>query len=982
MIKKLLLSTAVLAGGFAGVAQAQTQSAASCYTDEMNRLAEQQYPEDVARNQAKWKQIMDAALGRMDLSKYAKTTFSPTDTTTVYHIPLVFHLIHNYGPEFVGVSDNQVYEAVRQINEAYSASNGDTASVIAPYKGLIRGTGTKYIGKTKFVFHLAQKDPMGQPTNGITRQRHYLTLKGGDMGKIGGWAPDSYVNIWINKYITNAEAAAYAYKPTSIDGNPLMKIVDGIMVAWNATTQSFGTINGDQTISHELGHYFSLSHVWGDNNKPGSTGCGDDGVNDTPPTRGHEGGGCASGPLNDTNCTLTSVIIGKLALDSNRKSEDTLTNTGISFNAYSLFHLNSLDIYSGADSGAAFAVQLTQNGAPVYSYQDTFRVRRGTRITLPLKWKVDAGNGYKLSFLRNPGARKDTNLVDVPYKKISGAVYITSNDIAQGQVYQYFYNWQIKTGYFKIYDSTQYKELYVYNTAGTLPAQAVALPDGGFLVDYPDTVNAQNIMDYTGCSRMFTDGQAKQMRLSASSPIAERNKLSSQANLMRTGIMDANGNIIPRQDIAPVADFSLQQYSSPDERMFAHSYSVRVGTTNTLVEIFNYSDIAYKCAGQNFLFYNRTTGDTVLSSDRVKWTFSNGASPDTSNSRNSVQVAFSQPGWATVSLAVQTNGGADTETRQPVYVADPNNKIAPIGYFQDFNPGSDMDRWPIFNYYNNSFKWETTGNVGAYDRTSMKYNNFDARYPFGNPNPALAVPGSTPGGDFDDFFSPPFDLTGLNNGGDINLNFLYAGASRSSNPSEINDTFHIFASTDCGNTWRTVGIMSKRDLTNNGVVVGPFTPGGLWDWSAKSLDLKPLVNSGTNSIMFRFRYRPGVLPNTNPAFANADPRYGTGNNFYIDRIHVSNNPLGVDDQTLTARGMVLAPNPTTAGSTVLLKNATGDVNVTVSDITGKVVYHTTAQGTGSLTSIEIPASVVAVKGIYIVQVASSGLTQTEKLVVN
>lgn len=963
MIKKLLLSTAVLTGGL--VSASHAQNAATCYTDEMRRLAEQQYPEQIAKSEAKWKQIIDASLSKMDLSQYAKTTFTGRDTTTVYHIPLVFHLVHNYGTEFAGLTDNQVYEAVKQINEAYNRMNADTSVVIAPFKGLIRGTGTKYIGKTKFVFHLAQKDPMGQPTNGITRQRHYLTLKGGDLGKLGGWAPDSYVNIWINTYITNSRAAAYAYQPTTIDNNAALKVVDGIMVAYQATISSFGTINGDQTISHELGHYFSLAHVWGNTNDP-NVRCGDDGVFDTPPTKGHSGGGCNSpSAIYDTTCTLTGAIMGKVELDSVTKKTDTLTNSGISFDAYSLFYLNSIDIYSGADSGAAYAIQLTRNGNPVYLYQDTFRVRKGTKLTLPLNWKIGAGDGYKMSFLRNPGAYADTNRLLLPYRKISGAVYFTSNDTAQGQTYRYFYNWKMKYGFFRIMDSSEYSSFYVYNAAGTIPSQAIPLPDGGFLVDYADTTNSQNIMDYTGCSKMFSDGQAQRMRLSASSPIADRNKLSTTANLIRTGIMDANGNILPRQDVRPVADFSVQRYNSIDERLF-----VAPG-------IYNYGDIVYKCTGETFTFNNRTTGDTVNNNDLVEWTFSNGASQPTSTSHlPNIQTSFSQPGWATVSLRVQTNAGADTETRQPVYVADANNKIAPIGYFQDFNPGSDMDRWPVFNYYNNSFKWEPVNNVGGYDQTSMKYNTYDYRY--GVQNPIASLPGSSPEGDFDDFFSPPFDLTGLNNGGNLNLNFLYAGASRSSVSDEINDTFQVYASTDCGNTWRSIDVMGKRTLNNNGVISTPFTPTGLWNWKPRSIDLRPFVNSGTNSIMFRFRYRPGVIPTPE----SAGPRLGSGNNFYIDRIHVSNNGLGVNDQLLAERGMVLAPNPTNAGTSIYLKNANGDVNVTISDITGKVVYRATTQGTGSLTTIEIPASAVAVKGIYVVQVASSGLNHTEKLVVN
>ncbi|RYD52893.1 MAG: T9SS type A sorting domain-containing protein [Sphingobacteriales bacterium] len=966
MIKKILLSSAFLAG-LVGTVQAQQTTTRTCATDEMERLAREKYPEQISENAARWKQTLDASLGKMDLSRFAKTTFTANDTTTVYHIPLVFHIVHNYGAEFTSVTDNQIYGVVDELNVLYNRMNADTSQIIAPYKGLIRGTNSRYVGKTKFVFHLAQVDPNGQPTNGITRHRSYLTLKGGDPAKIGGWAPDSYFNIWVNRFITTAGAAAYAYQPSTVNGIPELVTVDGVMVGWAATTANGQrNINFDNTLGHEIGHSFSLAHTWGNTNNPGIS-CGDDGVFDTPPTKGHPppaGDGCLNlAAIYDTVCTLNPVVTGKLTPDTNRKIRSTSINDGISFDAYSVFYLDTVSIYT-ADSGTGYTIQLTRNGVQTNSYSDTLRLPRGRVMNVPVRWKVNPGMGYTMSFAVNPGMYKDTNTVSIPYQKISGVVYL-KNDTGARNTYSYFYNWRLRHGFFRIYDTTTYRSLYINDTGNyNIPAQAVSLPDGGFLVDYPDTVNSQNVMDYTYCSKMFTHGQSLNMRLAAASPLANRNNLSSRANLVRVGIMDANGTIIPRRDTRPAADFSLQQYSNSPTSPEAMYVSPGV---------YNSSDVVYKCTGQSFTFYNRTYGDTI-GANGITWNFSNGATPSTITPANNslpIAVSFSQPGWATVSLTATSNAGSDTETRQAVYVADANDQIAPIGYWQEFAANSDRDRWPMFNYYNNTFKWELA-NVGFYDNTSMAYRTYDYRY--GTNTPTLNLPGSSPDGDFDDFFSRPFDLTGLNNGGNLNLNFYSSSASRTTfyPPTDTRDTFQVFASTDCGNSWKSVSVLRGRDLNNKGAVSTPFEPMGQWDWKLNSLDLRSVVTSSTNSILFRFRYRPG---------ANVS-RYGTGNNFFIDRIHVSNNPQGIDEQVLADRGVALAPNPTQAGTAVLLKNATGDVNVTVTDITGKVIYRTTAQGMGSLTTINIPAAAVAVKGIYLVQIQSSGLNQTEKLVVN
>ncbi|HNB81325.1 MAG TPA: hypothetical protein PLP14_04455, partial [Chitinophagaceae bacterium] len=45
-----------------------------------------------------------------------------------YIIPIVFHIIHNYGPE--NITDEQIHDAVRILNEDYQKKNPDTASVI------------------------------------------------------------------------------------------------------------------------------------------------------------------------------------------------------------------------------------------------------------------------------------------------------------------------------------------------------------------------------------------------------------------------------------------------------------------------------------------------------------------------------------------------------------------------------------------------------------------------------------------------------------------------------------------------------------------------------------------------------------------------------------------------------------------------------------------------------------------------------------
>jgi len=927
MLKKFMLSAAALLS-LGTAAQAQAPAHQPCLTDQVNNDLRSKNPL-IAVREAELEAEIRQALSGMDLSRYGR--YIKQLDSVVYHIPVVFHVVHNYGAEYV--SDNEIYQTLNEVNQIFMKRNADSTDIIPNYAGNIPGTDVKYAARANIMFHMASRDPQGQPTNGITRQRSYLTNGGGENAKLGQWAPDSYVNIWIvGSFVINSPAAAYAIKPASADVVPFY---DGVNIAYTANG---GALNEENTTAHELGHILNLDHPFNIDGQANqiNVGCGDDNVDDTPPTNGGDPQGGCSDLVDkyDTTCTQVQDVLGKTAIDLTRDAADRVTARGITFLTRTRMRIRSVDIYTSDTLGSPFTIQLRRNGVVLQSFSGTVDSGTAKLRTVPVNFDCPADSGYSIVFSVNPNAHRDSLLASFPAQKLGVARILNASTDG---MYNYFYNWRIQHGYFKTYSANQMYALYEDTTS------ALALSrrrDGVFVIDYPDTVNSQNVMDYTYCSKMYTHGQALRMRASLQSNIGRRRNLVDSVNQTITGIRNGNTFAPERQDAPPVAAY----YVTPGALDF---------------------DKVYLCPGTQTNFVNRSWGDTISS---VSWTFSNGASTPTSTSPNSVINRFSQPGYVTVSLTANSNAGTNTFTGQPVYVADTTQKLSGDGLIQEFSNAAELDRFPMFNHYNNQWRWERT-NVGFYDNSGIRYRAYDDRSGL----PATVI--NSPGGDIDDLYTPPYDLTALASG-QCNLQFYYSAASRTAVATDINDILQISYSTTCGDSWTQLTAMTKSSLNNMGVVNTEWTPAsgqaGTYHWALASFNIPAAARTG--KVLFRFRYRPGITTDGS--------RFGTGNNFYMDRLRISPFPAGVDETNLASAAFALSPNPTQGGATVVLKAAAGQqADLAVTDVTGKVVYRAAAAGNGGVTQIEIPAAAIAVKGVYFVQVTQGTSRHTEKMVV-
>lgn len=1072
-----------------GAAKAQQNRV--CATEEVYKAQVALHPE-IKFQEERLKADIDRYIsGKMVANPKAKTTFDPSDElvpwpadTTEYHIPIVVHIIYdgsNVNGAAVSVSDNDIYQMVDRLNNYYNGRD--------PIIGGILNNWKPYIGNPHITFHLATKDPSGKNTHGILREFSYTTNGGDESAKISQWPPNQYLNIYLENFIgrgaTKGIVLAYATFPTDYATNPYSQ---GVISRADQATVTFG---GTQyTLAHEIGHYLYLSHTWANNGKEvEDTVCGDDEVDDTPPTYGHFS--CGNSKLYDTTCATgyykdydSATYYHMTGLTGDFASFSTAGGTNIAYNSADTNILGqtyrtgassdsvrsiSIRVSGGSISGDVTSMSLyNASGTLVANSTNTQSVVAGQTLTYyfanviqPANTiykfvvnKVSGGGVFQLDahasrdtsgmmyrgatantsdlskdlyFIvagRTANIAIDTNASNLrALYKLNGTVNIVGQSFTTGTAGVAVQSIDVYTGNSTIAGDTTYMSIYtmaggfvsassptVINSANekltyqfnfpvlsantsykfvvnknpgsaggvfTLDASTSNPFAGGTMfngatantavpgsdlhfavnitrlrrIDYPDTTNTQNIMDYSSCnSEMFTKGQVARMRGALRSDVGFRNNLIDTANLHRTGVFDTlSGQFVSRPEINPTALFLASR--------------------------------PFTCVGASpgIVFTNYSYNDTIVSAN---WNFDKGAVNATSSSLSTVTNSFNEVGWVTASLTVMGNNNpnSDTYTRNNiVYVADPT-PVQP--YIEDFNPGAEslLDHYPIFNFFstgNDSYKWELFNGAGFYDKTSIRFKNYDPRDQAAvQSGIATNTATQSPRGLYADFYTPAYDLSGF--GSNCFLDFLSAGAYRTNKPSYMNDTLRISYSTDCGLTWNTLGLLARNDLANNGFKDEFYVPGDMafGDWKEQSFPINPSVRS--NQVYFRFRFQAGT-DNAYLRYNGLD--FGTGNNFYLDRLTVTANPLSVKNGVIVKLGMNVVPNPTSGAATVRLNggdNTTAEINVT--DVTGKVVYHTSVVRKTTTTEVEIPASALSVKGMYLVQVVTTGATETQKLI--
>ncbi len=349
-------------------AQQNSQQIIPCATYDAMEYAFQQDPQAKVRYEAAQKELEEAYKNyeaSLKLHEGKTAAFQ-------YTVPVVFHVLHMNGPE--NVSDATLINALAQVNKDFARQGSDTGTIYSAFKSL-------YIN-SDIVFMLAHKTPSGQCTNGIV---HYYNTNTQWVQSAFPypytWNSTKYLNIYIVKEICSTAPncstsggiiVGYTYKPGTWSSGS----------SRDAIVYHYQFLTGTQarSLSHEIGHWLNLSHTFGNTNNPG-VNCGDDGISDTPVTKGYYStcpGGNA-GPF--TGCSNPENIENIMDYSSCPKMFTTgQTNVMRTALASSVSGRNNL---SSSSNITATGVNDTTTCAPTaYGYANSYTICSGGAITV------------------------------------------------------------------------------------------------------------------------------------------------------------------------------------------------------------------------------------------------------------------------------------------------------------------------------------------------------------------------------------------------------------------------------------------------------------------------------------------------------------------------------------------------------------------------------------------------------------------------
>ena len=234
-------------------------------------------------------------LKKNGLKKTVKSQKTASYNISNYTIPVVVHVL--YSNDEQNIPDEQVFSQIDVLNQDYNLLNNNLSLVPDQFIDVI--------GNVGFDFCLVQNNLDGNIFNGINRvytnvdsfQGFNDDMKSSDTGGVDAWDTNEYLNIWVCNLSGNL--LGFATMPGDVDS-----MYDGVVIDYNyfgVNLNASNPYNLGKTVTHEVGHYFNLEHVF-------YAGCSDwDNCEDTPPVSSATYG-CPESQQESCGNTLTMTM--------------------------------------------------------------------------------------------------------------------------------------------------------------------------------------------------------------------------------------------------------------------------------------------------------------------------------------------------------------------------------------------------------------------------------------------------------------------------------------------------------------------------------------------------------------------------------------------------------------------------------------------------------------------------------------------------
>ncbi len=266
-----------------------------CGTVDYNIRLNQNNPDKIS--EAEFEKWIDQSI---DILKLVVGQNLRQTSNQTFTIPVIFHVIHD--GEQIGdtpnLSSTYIDAQIAQLNLDFANLSGSTypqaadigvqfcAAKIDPNGSCLAEPGINRIDRNSI---------------GLNPPPYTSTYFNTSIQPVTQWNPNDYCNVWVGDITSELGLAQFpeATYLSGVNNNNGLAMTDGCVVDYKSVgsvavpNPAGGSFNLGRTLTHEIGHWLGLRHIWGD----GSCGL-DDYCSDTP-AQGNSSAGC---PIGNDSC--------------------------------------------------------------------------------------------------------------------------------------------------------------------------------------------------------------------------------------------------------------------------------------------------------------------------------------------------------------------------------------------------------------------------------------------------------------------------------------------------------------------------------------------------------------------------------------------------------------------------------------------------------------------------------------------------------